>query len=122
MRDHEDQEHGISDGMFRYESIQDEDDGVVKLYMYSRQNLDREEQETYRFAVDLYDSQGNIVTPAPVWYSTINVKDRNDHAPTIDKKSEIHTMEENAKPGLELPLKSPLNAQNGRLVIVDDDT
>ena len=32
VRDHEDQKHGISDGMFRYESMQDQEDGVVKLY------------------------------------------------------------------------------------------
>ena len=120
VRDHENQKHGISDGMFRYESI--EGDGLIELYIYSRENLDREEQETYRFKIDLYDSQGQIVSPAPVWYSEFRVKDKNDNAPTIDKSSKVHIMQENAKPGSNLPINAnKVNKENGKLVIVDND-
>ena len=120
VRDHEDQVHGISDGMFWYESVKD--DGLVELYIHSREKLDREEQETYRFKIDLYDSQGQIVSPAPVWYAEFRVLDKNDNAPTIDQSSKVHMMQENAKPGSNLPINAnKLNKENGKLVIVDAD-
>ena len=120
VRDHEDQEHGISDGMFWYESIKD--DGLVELYIHSRESLDREEQETYRFKIDLYDSQGQIVSPAPVWSAEFRVLDKNDNAPTIDQSSKVHMMQENAKLGSNLPINAnKLNKENGKLVIVDAD-
>ena len=120
VNDHKDQVHGIKDGMFTYKSI--EDDGQVELYIYSRANLDREEQETYKFKIDLLDKNGHVVQPAPVWYAEFRILDRNDNAPQVDDGSKVHNMEEDLKPGQNLPSDSNvLNKQNGKLLIVDAD-
>ena len=106
--------------MFTYESIVD--DNYVELYIHSRAMLDREEQESYKFKVDLLDKNGNTVEPSPVWYSEFTVMDQNDNAPTIADDSKIHSMEENTKVGDMLPNNNYMNnKENGRLVILDAD-